>query len=137
MTSSTDFESTSGVPRGSRGCKTGVRAPSAANLAAMAAGRARRPVESADDYPHVVVVIDARHRVIECAHRIQWIIQKRSNTARNPWQGLYFCRTKEALLHYAKSNAPELLRLPDRFPERVAGAWDAMWARPFDKPELL
>jgi hypothetical protein len=70
--------------------------------------------EGADDYPGVVVVLDAHTRVIECAARIQWIIQSRRG---DRWTGVSFCRTKEALLRLTGSNHPALLELPDRFPE--------------------
>jgi hypothetical protein len=80
-----------------------------------------RPVEANDDYPHVVAMLDANARVIECADGIQWIIQKRCNAARWPWRNQYFCRTREGLLLYARPVTPELLALPDRFPE--AASW--------------
>jgi hypothetical protein len=35
----------------------------------------KRISETGDDYPHVVVVLDAKTRVIECADGIQWAIQ--------------------------------------------------------------
>jgi hypothetical protein len=83
--------------------------------AAAREARRRRPSESSDDYPRIVVMIDPRTRVIECADGIQWIFQKRAG---NQWNGQYFCRTKEALLYYSQSTAPELVALPERFPER-------------------
>jgi hypothetical protein len=57
-----------------------------------------RPIEANDDYPHIMAMLDANTRVIECADGIQWIIQKRCNAARWPWRNQYFCRTKEGLL---------------------------------------
>jgi hypothetical protein len=74
-----------------------------------------RPHESSDDYPAVVAILDDRTRVIECANGIQWIVQRRSGRI---WQGIYFCRTKAGLLLYARPITPELLALPDYFPER-------------------
>jgi hypothetical protein len=71
--------------------------------------------ESSDDYPAVVAVLDSKTRVIEGSCRIQWIIQKRRG---GKWYGVYFCRTKEGLLLYARPLTPELLALPERFPER-------------------
>ena len=68
--------------------------------------------ESSNDYPSIV--LDDDTRVIECANAIQWIVQKRSGSR---WRGRYFCRTKEGLLLYASPITPELLALPDRFPE--------------------
>jgi hypothetical protein len=76
-------------------------------------GPSRRPLESSDDYPDVVVMLDAKTRVI--AADIQWIIQKRWG---KEWRGELFFRSKEGLLMYApKPIAPELLALPDWFPE--------------------
>jgi hypothetical protein len=73
--------------------------------------------EYADDYPRVVVMLDARTRVVECAGDVQWSIQKRGKVA---WRGVYYFRSKAGLLFYAKSSAPELMALPDWFPERGA-----------------
>ena len=70
--------------------------------------------EGAENYPRVVVVLDANRRVIECHAGIQWVIQNRRGYR---WYGVCFCRTKEALLRLAGSNHPVLLSLPDRFPE--------------------
>jgi len=81
-------------------------------------GRNRTPLESSDDYPAIVGMLDEKTRVIECAARIQWIIQRRVRGGCHPWQSTYFCRTKAGLLLYAtKPSAPALLALPDRFPE--------------------
>jgi hypothetical protein len=82
-------------------------------------GRPRR--EENDAYP-TVANLNARWRVIECKNSIQWILQRR---CRGRWNGKYFCRTREALLRFARAGAGEiagdalviLLRLPERFPE--------------------
>jgi hypothetical protein len=85
-----------------------------------------RPHESSDDYPAIVAMLDAKTRVI--AADIQWIVQRRVNGGRYPWQSQYFCRTKAGLLLYAGRTKPdvappppppELLALPDFFPERT------------------
>jgi hypothetical protein len=70
--------------------------------------------ESAENYPRVVVVLDPNRRVIECSAGIQWVLQNRRG---NRWDGMSFCRTKEALLHLTGSNHPALTSLPDQFPE--------------------
>ncbi len=70
--------------------------------------------ESAETYPHVVAVLDATTRVIECAAD-QWIVQIRRRSGRSPWEGVSFCRTKEALLRVTGSTHPALALLPDRF----------------------
>ena len=68
--------------------------------------------ESSNDYPSIV--LDDDTRVIECANAIQWIVQRRRGSR---WHSRYFCRTKEGLLLYARPITPELLALPDRFPD--------------------
>jgi hypothetical protein len=70
--------------------------------------------ESSENYPAVVSMLDSKTRVIECADGIQWVIQRRRGRI---WQGIYFCRTKAGLLLYAHPVTPELLALPDYFPE--------------------
>jgi hypothetical protein len=76
-------------------------------------GRPTPSISETDDaYPHVVVMLDGRTRVI--AADIQWIIQGRKGSA---WRGIYFCRSKAGLLMYAPKVTPELLALPDWFPE--------------------
>lgn len=82
----------------------------------MRAGRDRRPAESADDYPYIVVMID-KERVIECADAIQWIVQRKRGSI---WHGVAFCRTKEALLRCTSIQSEALTSLPDRFPEATA-----------------
>jgi hypothetical protein len=90
-------------------------APEISSCAPLRASPAPPKVgESAENYPHVVVVLDPRTRVIECDAGIQWIIQNRRG---HRWYGVSFCRTKEALLRLTGSNHPALTSLPDRFPE--------------------
>jgi hypothetical protein len=91
-------------------------------LAAMAAGRKKRPVEHREDYPHIVAVLDAKTRVIECADRIQWIVQRRTGSLDRPWAGRSFCTSKQALLriagrHPLSGREAALEALPDYFPE--------------------
>jgi hypothetical protein len=80
-------------------------------LAVSAAGRRQ---ETADDYPHVVVMLDAKTRVI--AADIQWIIQRRRRGGRWPWLSDYYCRSKAGLLRFVPP-VPEILALPDWFNE--------------------
>lgn len=68
--------------------------------------------ETGNDYPSII--LDADTRVVECANAIQWIVQKHIG---GRWRSRYFCRTKEGLLLYARPITPELLALPDRFPD--------------------
>jgi hypothetical protein len=75
--------------------------------------------ESADDYPAVVALIDAKTRVISCRANIQWIVQRKNGKG---WRGVSFCQTKQALLRCVREWAPgdphpALLALPDWFPE--------------------
>ena len=64
--------------------------------------------EANDDYSAIVAMLDADNRVIRCVDDVQWIVQKREGRV---WNGVYFCRTKEALLRYAVT--AELLALPE------------------------
>jgi hypothetical protein len=81
------------------------------------------PGEKSAGYP-AVVVLNARWRIIACAHSIQWILQRRRGGT-DSWRGRWFCRTREALIRGAREHAGEiggaelalLLRLPERFPE--------------------
>jgi len=93
--------------------------PSGDEIASHRAQPKRRVSETADEYPAVVAVLDAKTRVIECAAGIQWIVQVRRREGRWPWESVSFCRTKEALLRCASPHGqhPALLALPDRFPE--------------------
>jgi hypothetical protein len=75
--------------------------------------------ESAEAYPRVVAVLDAKTRVIECAAGLQWIVQRRTGSPARPWTGRSFCRT-DALLRCASYWVTEILALkalPDRFVE--------------------
>lgn len=73
--------------------------------------------ETMDAYPHVVAMLDAKTRVVEGSCGLQWIIQQRCNNGRWPWKGVGFYRSKAGLLTSIKSPPPELLALPDWFPE--------------------
>jgi hypothetical protein len=68
---------------------------------------------SSDDYHRVVVVLDAKTRVV--AADVQWIIQKRKRSGRSAWESKYFCSSKAGLLRFVPK-VPEVLALPDRFP---------------------
>lgn len=73
--------------------------------------------KSQDNYDAVVVVIDDRTRVIEGSCGVQWVLQKRNS--KTTWTGVMFFRSKAGLLlHAPKPIAPELLALPDWFPDR-------------------
>jgi len=94
-----------------------VKSPPEGRDACQAVKPSRSPFECDDDYPRVVVTLDARTRVIECSDGIQWAIQKHYPKAKRRWQSIHYFRSKAGLLFYAKSDAPELLALPDWFPE--------------------
>jgi hypothetical protein len=72
--------------------------------------------ESAEDYPAVVAVLDAKTRVIECNAGIQWIVQRKGG---RQWHGESFCRTRDALRRCVGRHRqhPALLALPAWFPE--------------------
>jgi hypothetical protein len=65
--------------------------------------RERHELETYDEYARVVVRLDARTRVIECRDGVQWIVQRIHGTRNGgcEWEGVSFCRTKEALLRCA------------------------------------
>jgi hypothetical protein len=71
--------------------------------------------ESSDQYSRIVVALDPKTRVIECRDGIQWIVQRKTGSGCDPWRGVSFCRTKEALVRLVGSHAA-LRALPDRFP---------------------
>jgi hypothetical protein len=94
-----------------------MNAPVRANRLLSTSSRVPCPSisETADPYPDVVVTLDDRTRVI--AADIQWIIQERRRNGAHPWHSVYFCRSKAGLLMYVPKVTPELLALPDWFPE--------------------
>jgi hypothetical protein len=79
--------------------------------------------ESADLYPHVVVQLGTKWRVIECRDREQWILQRRSTS----WEARSHCRTSEALRRVVKEHLgdvelpelPKWLKQPVRFKNGV------------------
>ena len=76
-----------------------------------------------DTCPRVVVMLDPKTRVIECADGIQWAMQTRYNKQHHPWVSQLWFRSKAGLLFYtAKPPPEELLALPDWFPEGRASA---------------
>ena len=51
--------------------------------------------KSADDYGRVIALLNPRWRVIECRHRLQWILQHRGSPEkprRDDWRGRSYCR---------------------------------------------
>jgi hypothetical protein len=119
--------------------KIGSPSPGAMDVAKSSlnavSGRNQAPLESSDDYPAIVAMLDEKTRVIECAARIQWIIQRRVRGGCYPWQCRYFCRTKAGLLLYARPITPKLLALPDRFPEHDDSWQD--WPAEEDAPPTV
>jgi len=77
---------------------------------ASVSGRLR--AEQSNTYAGVIAVLAPGLRVIRCRSGIQWIIQARPA---GRWRGIWFCRTKEALLRGAGQYAshPLLQKLPD------------------------
>jgi hypothetical protein len=81
--------------------------------------RSRRLKETADDYPSVVTTIGDKLRVIECAQKIQWVLQRRIDGGAFPWRATAFCRTKAALFRciserYSGPIPPALIALTER-----------------------
>jgi hypothetical protein len=82
--------------------------------------------ESADSYGRVVARLNPRWRVIECQHRIQWILQYRASAETYPtpnWKGRSYCRTREALLRCCREHAgaidPTAAAVLAGLPERI------------------
>ncbi len=61
-------------------------------------GKGRR--EEGDDYPAVVVRLNATWRVAECRDGIQWILQRRAGQRHGQprWEGKSYFRTRQGLL---------------------------------------
>ena len=55
--------------------------------------------ETADEYAYVVVMVNARQRVIRCPHNLQWIFQRRTSADLNKghWVGLSYHTSWESL----------------------------------------
>jgi hypothetical protein len=98
--------------RGQHGAFVGGSAENAPCVPPRRSGR----TESSEQYSRIVVILDAKTRVIECRDGVQWIIQQKTGGGRDPWRGMSFCRTKEALVRLAGPH-PVLLALPDWFPK--------------------
>jgi len=82
--------------------------------------------ESADNYGRFVARLNLRWRVIECQHRIQWILQYRASAETYPtssWKGRSFCRTREALVRCCREHAgvidPSAAAVLAALPERI------------------
>jgi len=81
--------------------------------------------ESDCAYPFVILV-SYRWRVIECRHRLQWILQYRNRAetvATDVWRGRSFCRTREALIrscdHHVGRIDAKARAVLGRLPEQI------------------
>jgi hypothetical protein len=64
--------------------------------------------ESADNYGRVVTRLNARWRIVECPHRLQWILQRTASaktSATSRWQSRSFCGTRDGLLRCSREHA--------------------------------
>ena len=82
--------------------------------------------ESADNYGRVVARLNARWRVVECPHRLQWILQRVAGTETNAtsrWENRSFCGTRDALLRCSREHAgavnPAAAAILASLPERI------------------
>jgi hypothetical protein len=82
--------------------------------------------ESSEGYAGVIARLNPRWRIIECRHRIQWILQYRASAETYPtsnWKGRSFCRTREALLRCCREHAgvidPTAAAVLAALPERI------------------
>jgi hypothetical protein len=84
--------------------------------------------ESSDIYGGVVAVLNTRWRVVSGRCGLQWVLQRRVTKDRplgNNWEGMSFCRTKEAIIRRSREKADAidpaamavLEQLPIWFPE--------------------
>jgi hypothetical protein len=95
----------------------------AAKLATPSIAQTGSHRERDDDYARVVVRLDSRTRVIVCADRLQWIVQRRDagEAHRANWRGLSFHRSRDALIaagvRLAGACAPAALAVLDQLPE--------------------
>ena len=67
--------------------------------------------ESAQDYTHIVAVLNGNWRIIECREGVQWILQSRDTRLgleNGTWRGRSYCRTKEALLRVCAARAGDI-----------------------------
>ncbi len=82
----------------------GKRHATAACTPNIARGPARHH-ESADEYSGIVARLSAKHRVIICKDRIQWILQRRDGErhGRARWAGVGYFLTRKALLRASRA----------------------------------
>jgi len=90
-------------------------------------------VETADDYDRIVAGLNARWRIVECRHGLQWILQARASTetyATSRWRNRSYCQTSEALRRCAREHAgaldPSAAAFVAALPEQI----DALSANP-------
>jgi hypothetical protein len=83
-------------------------------------------VETADDYSGFVAQLNPNWRVVECRHRVQWILQRRGSPKkprRNDWRGRCYCGTADALRRctrdYAGAIDPTAADILGSLPERI------------------
>ena len=82
--------------------------------------------ETADGYPHIVVMLNSNWRVIRCADGLQWILQYRGAPKKpraNDWRGRSYCRTRDALIRCAREYSghiePEAFAVLAALPARI------------------
>jgi hypothetical protein len=82
--------------------------------------------ETADRYPHIVVMLNSNWRVIRCADGLQWILQRRGSPERaraNDWRGRSYCRTRGALIRctreYSGAVDPKAFAVLAALPARI------------------
>lgn len=79
--------------------------------------------EEMHNYRHVVVVLEEDWRVIECADRVQWIVQKRmpGRYGQSPWKAKFFTRDRRRLffqiLKLIENIDPEVFPVLDALPD--------------------
>lgn len=82
--------------------------------------------EAADDYPHIVVVLNDNWRVIRCPAGLQWILQRRGSPEMprtDDWRGRSYFRTRDALIrctrHYSGAVDPAAMAVLTALPSWI------------------
>jgi hypothetical protein len=88
--------------------------------------------ETADLYPHIVVMLNSNWRVIRCADGLQWILQRRGSPEkprRDDWRGRSYCRTRDVLIRCAREYSgpidPAASAALEALPARIQAVADA------------
>ena|SRR4029077_9051145 len=88
-------------------------------FAAVAVVPVRRLREQSDNYPRIITRIDAKHRIIECRDRLQWVLQRLIGKR---WRGVSSHRDRAALIKRSAATGTALAILRALPPTHMGGA---------------